>query len=179
MKKFYGWPEDAKFLVPDGVREHFREGIGKRGRDLHAQWSRLFAAYSQKFPDLAERLSQMQHHELPAGWDKNLPDFSRGRERRCDSRQFGQSAECVGAEYSVDDWWIGGSGDVKQDDVEIRGRGRLSGRQLRRGATCILACGSTSWGRAVNGLTCQGFAHLARPSLTSGLHAGQSSGWRH
>ena len=40
VKKFYGWPEDAKFLVPDGVRENFREGIGKRGRELRAQWSK-------------------------------------------------------------------------------------------------------------------------------------------
>src|SRR5258707_5305557 len=72
-KKFYGWPEDAKFLVPDGVLENFREGIGKRGRELHADWSKLFADYSQKFPDLAERLRLMQHRELPAGWDKNLP----------------------------------------------------------------------------------------------------------
>src|SRR5271156_4718355 len=52
-KKFYGWPEDAKFLVPDEVRENFRNGIGKRGAELHAKWSELFAAYSQKFPDLA------------------------------------------------------------------------------------------------------------------------------
>ena len=58
VKQFYGWPEDAKFLVPDGVREHFHEGIGKRGRDLHAQWSDLFAAYSKKYPDRAERLAQ-------------------------------------------------------------------------------------------------------------------------
>ena len=74
-KRFYGWPEDAKFLVPDEVRENFRNGIGKRGHDLHAQWSKLFADYSTKFPDLAERLRCMQHHELPAGWDKNLPTF--------------------------------------------------------------------------------------------------------
>lgn len=74
-KKFYGWPEDAKFLVPDGVVENFREGIGKRGREQHADWSKRFAEYSQKFPDLAERLRCMQHRELPAGWDKNLPAF--------------------------------------------------------------------------------------------------------
>ena len=56
VKKFYGWPEDAKFLIPDGVRESFRDGIGKRGRELRAQWSKLFGEYSKKYPDLAERL---------------------------------------------------------------------------------------------------------------------------
>ncbi len=28
-KRVYGWPEDAAFLVPDGVREHFDAGIGR------------------------------------------------------------------------------------------------------------------------------------------------------
>src|SRR5262249_39628042 len=42
-KKNYGWPEDAKFLVPDGVLDCFRDGVGKRGSDVHAQWSKLFA----------------------------------------------------------------------------------------------------------------------------------------
>jgi transketolase len=41
-KRNYGWPEDAKFLVPDGVREHFREGMGRRGRGLHEAWKTLF-----------------------------------------------------------------------------------------------------------------------------------------
>src|SRR6202007_3009933 len=39
-KRNYGWPEDAKFLVPEGVREHFRDGIGKRGRELRSQWEK-------------------------------------------------------------------------------------------------------------------------------------------
>ena len=56
MKKFYGWPEDAHFLVPEGVQEHFRDGIGKRGRELRAQWSKAFAEYRQKYRELAERL---------------------------------------------------------------------------------------------------------------------------
>jgi transketolase len=74
-KKFYGWPEDAKFLVPEGVREHFQDGIGKRGHDARAQWTKTFADYSQKYPELAARLHHMQRRELPDGWDKNLPTF--------------------------------------------------------------------------------------------------------
>src|SRR5450432_3387097 len=64
-KKFYGWPEDAKFLVPEGVREHFQEGIGKRGHELSTKWHELFAKYSQQFPDLADQINRMQHHDLP------------------------------------------------------------------------------------------------------------------
>ena len=55
-KKFYGWPEDAKFLVPEGVREHFQDGIGKRGRELHAEWAKLFASIRRSIRSLAERL---------------------------------------------------------------------------------------------------------------------------
>ena len=41
-KKNYGWPEDATFLVPDGVLEHFQFGIGKRGHELRQKWNKLF-----------------------------------------------------------------------------------------------------------------------------------------
>ena len=87
VKKFYGWPEDAKFLVPDGVRENFRDGIGKRGRELRAQWSKVFAEYSKEYPELAERLSRMQHHELPDGMGQESADVSCRRERRGNTRE--------------------------------------------------------------------------------------------
>ena len=74
-KRNYGWPEDAKFLVPDGVREHFREGIGKRGHELREQWVRQFERYGEKYPELADHLDRMQHRRLPDRWDKNLPTF--------------------------------------------------------------------------------------------------------
>jgi len=74
-KRNYGWPEDAKFLVPDGVREHFRECIGKRGHELREQWVRQFERYGKKYPELADHLERMQHRRLPDGWDKNLPTF--------------------------------------------------------------------------------------------------------
>ena len=41
-KRSYGWPEDAEFLVPDGVRAHFEQGVGRRGRSLHKSWIRTF-----------------------------------------------------------------------------------------------------------------------------------------
>jgi len=74
-KRNYGWPEDAKFLVPDGVREYFREGIGKRGHELREQWVRQFERYGKKYPELADHLDRIQHRRLPDGWDKNLPTF--------------------------------------------------------------------------------------------------------
>src|SRR5262249_57094092 len=74
-KRFYGWPEDAKFLVPDAVREQFAVGIGARGRETHRQWTELFSAYRAKYPELATEIDLMQRRELPEGWDKGLPVF--------------------------------------------------------------------------------------------------------
>lgn len=74
-KRFYGWPENEKFLVPDGVREHFTEGIGKRGRELRNAWFKLIEEYKKKYPTQADQLNRMQHRQLPEGWDKDLPVF--------------------------------------------------------------------------------------------------------
>ncbi len=74
-KRAYGWPEDAKFYVPDGVYEHFRDGIGRRGQELRDAWYKRFGEYGKKYPELADHLMRMQRRELPDGWDKALPSF--------------------------------------------------------------------------------------------------------
>lgn len=74
-KARYGWPEDAKFLVPDGVREHFKAEIGKRGKELRDAWFARIEEYRARFPELADELYRMQHRQLPGGWDKGLPAF--------------------------------------------------------------------------------------------------------
>src|SRR5271165_355106 len=109
VKKFYGWPEDAKFLVPDGVREHFREGIGKRGHDARAKWSKLFADYSQKYPELADRLHRMQRPELPEGWDKNLPTFPADPKGLATRESSGKVLNVLAQNIP---WLIGGSADL-------------------------------------------------------------------
>ena len=74
-KRRYGWPEESKFLVPEGVREHFQEGIGARGNALHAAWWARFEDYRRQYPDLAEHGYRMLRRELPDGWDRGLPEF--------------------------------------------------------------------------------------------------------
>src|SRR6267154_2074192 len=74
-KRAYGWPEDAKFLVPDEVRAHFAAGIGARGAEARRQWTDLCGTYRTKHSDLATEIDQMQRRELPAEWDRNLPAF--------------------------------------------------------------------------------------------------------
>jgi transketolase len=74
-KRRYGWPEDAKFLVPDGVRAHFAAGFGARGKKLRAEWAALFERYRGAHPDLADRVERMQRRDLPDGWDADIPHF--------------------------------------------------------------------------------------------------------
>jgi transketolase len=74
-KRAYGWPEEAKFLVPDGVREHFAAGLGARGHAAREAWMARFTDYRDKYPELADHLYRMQHRQLPEGWDKGLAPF--------------------------------------------------------------------------------------------------------
>jgi len=74
-KRSYGWPEDAKFLVPDGVYEHFASTFGARGKKLRTEWWALFERYRSAHPELADACERMQQRDLPEGWDKDIPVF--------------------------------------------------------------------------------------------------------
>ena len=109
VKRAYGWPEDAKFLVPDGVYEHFAAGIGKRGRDAHQKWTALFAEYRKKFPELATQIEQMQKRELPAGWDRNLPVFPADAKGIAGRDASGKVLNVLAQNIP---WFLGGSADL-------------------------------------------------------------------
>jgi transketolase len=108
-KKSYGWPEDAKFLVPDGVIEHFQEGIGSRGRELSTKWNDLFSKYGKQFPDLADNINRMQRRELPDGWDKNLPTFPPDPKGIATRESSGKVLNAVAKNIP---WLVGGSADL-------------------------------------------------------------------
>jgi transketolase len=108
-KRSYGWPEDAKFLVPDGVREHFRAGIGERGRSLREAWLARLAAYRDAHPDLADRLERMQKSELPDGWDAKLPGFPADGKGLASRDSSAKVLNVVAARCP---WLIGGSADL-------------------------------------------------------------------
>jgi transketolase len=108
-KRSYGWPEEAKFLVPDGVREHFRDGIGRRGRSLQEDWSALFKSYRKKYPDLAERIERMQRRDLPDGWDASLPTFPADAKGLATRDSSGTVLNAIAVNYP---WLIGGSADL-------------------------------------------------------------------
>jgi transketolase len=108
-KRNYGWPEDKKFYVPDGVYDHFRQGIGKRGKNRRDTWFAQIAEYRKQYPELAEELFRMQHRQLPDGWDRDLPEFltdSKGVATR------ESSATVLNAVAKNIPWLIGGSADL-------------------------------------------------------------------
>ena len=61
--------------MPDGVREHLREGLGRRGRTLRDAWTIKFEEYRQHYPSLADHIERIQRRRLPSGWDAGLPTF--------------------------------------------------------------------------------------------------------
>jgi transketolase len=108
-KRSYGWPEDAKFLVPEGVREHFRDGVGRRGRELRQAWVERLAAYRTKYPDLAAQVDRMQMRALPDGWDADLPLFPADPKGLASRDSSGKVLNAIARKYP---WLIGGAADL-------------------------------------------------------------------
>lgn len=108
-KRSYGWPEDAKFLVPDGVYDHFTAGIGQRGATARKDWTKRFTAYRDKYPELANEIDQMQRRELPAGWDRNLPSFPADPKGVAGREASGKVLNVLAQNIP---WLLGGSADL-------------------------------------------------------------------
>jgi len=108
-KRAYGWPEDAKFLVPEGVYEHFEDGIGARGGQARREWTELFEAYRSKYPELATEIELMQRRELPDGWDRNLPVFPADAKGIAGREASGKVLNVLAKNIP---WFLGGSADL-------------------------------------------------------------------
>ena len=108
-KRAYGWPEDAEFLVPDGVREHFDEGIGLRGREQREAWEKLFDGYLREKTTLAREIEEMQRRELPDGWDHEIPSFDPD-EKGIATRKASNQVENAVADRIP--WLLAGSADL-------------------------------------------------------------------
>jgi len=149
-KKNYGWPEDAKFLVPDEVYSHFKEGIGTRGRKERDEWMALFDRYKQQYPDLAEDLYRMQHRQLPENWDKDLKPFEPDAKGMASRVSSGKVLNHVAQNVP---WVMGGAADLSpstKTHLEFEGSGEFntdnySGRNfhfgIREHAMCSIMNG--------------------------------------
>src|SRR5437016_3108365 len=108
-KRSYGWPEEEKFLVPDGVYDHFAAGIGERGASLRGEWERLLDSYRTQYPELANEIELMQRRELLEGWDRDLPVFPTDAKGIAGRDASGKVLNVLAHNIP---WLLGGSADL-------------------------------------------------------------------
>jgi transketolase len=150
-KRFYGWPEDAQFLVPDGVYDRFRDGVGRRGQALRAAWEAGFGAYRREYPEAADEIVRLLSDDLPRDWDADLRTFPADSKGLATREASGKVLNAIGARVP---WLIGGAGDLApstKTKLSFDGAGTLApdepgGRNLHFGVR------EHAMGAVVNGL---------------------------
>ena len=173
-KRAYGWPEDAKFLVPEAVRAHFDAGVGRRGAQARSRWEALFASYRAQFPELATEIDLMQRRELPAGWDHNLPSFAADPKGIAGRDASGEVLNLLAQNIP---WFLGGSADLgpsNKTTLKFDGAGDFeaatpSGRNLHFGirehAMAAIVNGLSLSKLRAFGATFFIFSDYARPAI--------------
>jgi transketolase len=174
VKRAYGWSEDAKFLVPDGVMQQFQAGIGTRGGEARSRWQALYVAYRGKFPDAAAEIDQMQRRELPPGWDRNLPSFPPDPKGIAGRDASGKVLNVLAQNIP---WLLGGSADLAPSNktlLKFGGAGDLEaetpgGRNLHFGirehAMAAIVNGLSLSKLRAFGATFFIFSDYARPAI--------------
>ena len=155
VKQNYGWPEDAKFLVPDGVYDHFRQGIGVRSAKARDEWNKLYAAYSKQFPELGDQLARIKRRELPDGWEKNLPVFPADAKGMATRESSGKVLNVLAQNIP---WLIGGSADLAKSNktnLLFEGAGDFFPEEYK-GRNIHFGVREHAMGAAVNGITITG-----------------------
>lgn len=171
-KQAYGWPEDAKFLVPEEVLAHFQDHLGQRGAEARQAWNAKFEEYRQKYPELAEQFRQMQAHELPENWDAELPVFEANPKGEASRKSSGTVLNAVAQAVP---WLLGGSADLAPStNTLLKGEdhflpGHYKGRNLHFGIR-EHAMGAIVNGMALSNLRPYGatffvFSDYMRPTL--------------
>ena len=163
-KRSYGWPEDAHFLVPEGVQERFTEVMGARGAAARHEWMALFARYREHYPDLAREIEMIDRHELPDGWDAGIPTFPADA-KGVASRDSSQKV--LNAIAQRVPWLLGGAADLApstKSNLTFEGAGSFEadnygGRNLHFGIR-EHAMGSVTNGIALSGIRAYGSGFL-------------------
>jgi transketolase len=177
VKKNYGWPEDARFLVPDGVYDQFKNGVGRRGAQAHAAWRTRFAEYQKEFPQLADQIDRMLTGKLPDGWDKDLPSFAADAKGMATRDASGKTLNVLAKNIP---WLVGGSADLAKSNktnLTFDGAGEFYPNEYR-GRNIHFGVREHAMGAIVNGLTLSklrgfsatffNFSDYMRPSMRLG-----------
>jgi transketolase len=173
-KRAYGWPEDAQFLVPDGVQANFRDGIGKRGAGLYDAWQGLLVKAKEADAAHAEDLNAFLEGRLPEGWDKDIPVFEPDAKGLATRESSGKVLNAIAQHVP---FLLGGSADLapsNKSNLTFEGAGSFGpftpgGRNLHFGVR-EHAMGSIVNGLGLSGLRAYGatflvFADYMRPPI--------------
>ncbi len=171
-KRFYGWPENAQFLVPEGVYERFRDGIGLRGGALRAAWMKNFVEYKGKLPEAADEIEMLLAGELPKGWDARLPVLSPDEKGLATREASGNVLDALADSIP---WLIGGSADLApstktafKDARSLEGNepgGRIMHFGVREHAMGAIVNGLVLSKLRAFGATFLSFSDYMRPSI--------------
>ncbi len=173
-KRFYGWPEDAKFLVPDEVIAHFSDGIGAKGRKLYADWAEKLAAYRGKHAQLAAELDAIRAGDLPQGWDAGIAAFAPDAKGMASRVSSGKVLNQIAQNLP---WMLGGSADLapsNKSDLTFEKAGQFrvetpAGRNfhfgIREHAMGAIATGMALCGLRSYAATFFVFADYMRPAM--------------
>jgi len=154
-KRFYQWPVDAQFLVPDVAYEQFAGGVAARGTRRRGDWNAMLARYQDTHPGLADGLAAMVGRTLPDGWDDDLPEFS-----PADGPLAGRIAnnQVLNAVAAAVPWLLGGASDLAPSTKTALGGasghfgpGDYGGRNLHFGVREAAAAAAAN-GLALSGL---------------------------
>ncbi len=170
-KKYYGWPVEPKFLIPDHVRDHFREAVMK-GEQLEREWKHRLDTYRGAFPDLYEEWDRYVRRKLPKGWMDCMPSFKPGDGPMATRTASGKVLNAIAPKLPL---FIGGSADLAPStDTLVSGsedfeKGSYGGRNLHFGVR-EHAMGSAVNGMALSGLIPYGatfliFSDYMRPTI--------------
>ena len=169
-KKFFGFPEDQNFYVPDAALANWREAVD-RGVTEEAAWKKLFDEYAAAFPELAAEFERTQKGVLKAGWEKSIPSF--GTEKQQATRNAGYAV--MNAIADVVPELFGGAADLTASTKTIFKPGVSfhedpAGRNIffgvREGAMCAAVNGIALHGGLIPfGSTFFVFSDYAKPAL--------------
>jgi transketolase len=169
-KKFFGFPEDKSFYVPEEALTNWRQAE-ERGAEFEAEWNRLFAEYSAANPEIAAEFERTQRGQLKDGWEKSLPTYK--ADKPVATRNAGGAVMNAIAEQVPE--LIGGAADLTSSTKTIFKPGAnfhidAAGRNIFFGVREFGMCA------AVNGMAAHGgvipfgstffcFADYAKPAI--------------
>lgn len=145
-KRFYGWPEDEKFLVPERALDHMRQAI-ERGKKLEEQWIERYNAYKKTYPKLAEEFGSALRGDLQDGWDDEIPSFDPSDGPLATRKASGESINSIAKKMP---WFMGGSADLAPSTKTLIGdsdyflKGNYENRNIAWGVREHAMCASTS-----------------------------------